>query len=125
MQPSLIPIDTHVSAIAARHPAFPVRLRKKPMSKLVYEETQAFLADAWGPLGGWCQAVLFAADLPKARVATLDEQVGHGEVQVIRPAVSTASADAVEIGQEVKEENLPNAGKRKLRSTTAERMRKR
>ncbi|KAL7423974.1 8-oxoguanine glycosylase ogg1 [Cryptotrichosporon argae] len=66
-QPALIPVDTHVSAIAARHPAFPSRLRNKPMSKHVYDEVQAFLADAWGPMGGWCQAVMFAADLaPKA-----------------------------------------------------------
>lgn len=33
------------------------------MSKQVYEETQEFLADKWGPLGGWAQAVMFAADL--------------------------------------------------------------
>ncbi|ORY23036.1 putative purine-specific oxidized base lesion DNA N-glycosylase [Naematelia encephala] len=63
-QPSLIPIDTHVGAIAARHPAFPSRLRNKPMSKQVYEEIQAFLSEQWGPMGGWCQAVMFAADLP-------------------------------------------------------------
>ena len=33
------------------------------MSKQVYEETQDFLEDKWGPLGGWAQAVMFAADL--------------------------------------------------------------
>jgi N-glycosylase/DNA lyase len=33
------------------------------MSKQVYEETQEFLEDKWGPLGGWAQAVMFAADL--------------------------------------------------------------
>lgn len=33
------------------------------MSKQVYDETQAFLEDKWGPLGGWAQAVMFAADL--------------------------------------------------------------
>nr|XP_019013557.1 N-glycosylase/DNA lyase [Kwoniella pini CBS 10737]OCF52338.1 N-glycosylase/DNA lyase [Kwoniella pini CBS 10737] len=63
-KPSLIPIDTHVAAIAARHPAFPSRLRNKSMSKQIYEETQQFLLDKWGPMGGWCQAVMFAADLP-------------------------------------------------------------
>ncbi|WVF72170.1 hypothetical protein IAT40_006982 [Kwoniella sp. CBS 6097] len=65
--PSLIPIDTHLTAIAARHPAFPARLRNKPMSKQVYDETQQFLLDKWGPMGGWCQAVMFAADLPAAK----------------------------------------------------------
>jgi N-glycosylase/DNA lyase len=33
------------------------------MSKQIYDETQAFLEDKWGPLGGWAQAVMFAADL--------------------------------------------------------------
>ncbi|WVQ70050.1 uncharacterized protein L199_008274 [Kwoniella botswanensis] len=66
-KPSLIPIDTHVAAIAARHPAFPSRLRNKPMSKQVYNETQQFLLDRWGPMGGWCQAVMFAADLPESK----------------------------------------------------------
>ncbi|WWC61093.1 uncharacterized protein I303_103671 [Kwoniella dejecticola CBS 10117] len=29
-----------------------------------------FLSDKWGPMGGWCQAVMFAADLPsKGKVA--------------------------------------------------------
>ncbi|WVW83052.1 hypothetical protein I302_105069 [Kwoniella bestiolae CBS 10118] len=66
-KPSLIPIDTHLTAIAARHPAFPSRLRNKPMSRQVYDETQQFLLDKWGPMGGWCQAVMFAADLPEPK----------------------------------------------------------
>ncbi|CAD6569589.1 MAG: hypothetical protein TREMPRED_005321 [Tremellales sp. Tagirdzhanova-0007] len=55
-----------VTAIAARHPSFPFRLRNKPMSKQLYDEIQSFLLDKWGPHGGWCQAVMFAADLPVA-----------------------------------------------------------
>jgi len=62
-QPSLIPIDTHLAAIAARHPSFPSRLKNKPMSKIKYDEVQTFLVEKWGPMGGWCQAVMFAADL--------------------------------------------------------------
>ncbi|WWD15943.1 hypothetical protein CI109_100367 [Kwoniella shandongensis] len=73
--PSLIPIDTHLTAIAARHPSFPLRLRNKPMSKLIYDETQEFLLDKWGPLGGWCQAVMFAADLPQAQVKVKKEKI--------------------------------------------------
>lgn len=34
------------------------------MSKQLYDDIQSFLVDKWGPLGGWCQAVMFAADLP-------------------------------------------------------------
>ncbi|BEJ18199.1 hypothetical protein CspHIS471_0704760 [Cutaneotrichosporon sp. HIS471] len=62
-QPSIIPVDTHIYAIAARHPSFPSQLRKKTMSPALYDDIQAFLAEQWGPLGGWCQAVVFAADL--------------------------------------------------------------
>lgn len=66
-QPSCIPIDTHVAAIAARDKAFPARL-KKPVNKQIYDEVQKILVDKWGPMGGWCQAVMFAADLrPKKR----------------------------------------------------------
>ncbi|OCF55669.1 N-glycosylase/DNA lyase [Kwoniella mangroviensis CBS 10435] len=79
-KPSLIPIDTHVAAIAARHPAFPSRLRNKPMSKQVYDETQQFLLDRWGPMGGWCQAVMFAADLPEPKP----------KVKVVKTKVNTS-----------------------------------
>ncbi|KLT45667.1 DNA glycosylase [Cutaneotrichosporon oleaginosum] len=65
-QPSLIPVDTHIYAIAARHPSFPSHLRKKTMSPVLYDDIQSFLAEQWGPLGGWCQAVVFAADLKPA-----------------------------------------------------------
>jgi N-glycosylase/DNA lyase len=33
------------------------------MSKAIYEDIQQFLSEAWGPVGGWYQAVVFAADL--------------------------------------------------------------
>lgn len=33
------------------------------MSPALYDDIQEFLADKWGPMGGWCQAVVFAADL--------------------------------------------------------------
>ncbi|WRT67162.1 uncharacterized protein IL334_004128 [Kwoniella shivajii] len=33
---------------------------------------KAFLLEKWGPMGGWCQAVMFAADLPmKAKVTKI------------------------------------------------------
>ncbi|WVN85343.1 uncharacterized protein L203_100488 [Cryptococcus depauperatus CBS 7841] len=65
-KPSVIPIDTHVANIAARYPSFPSRLKSKNMSKQWYDETQVFLEKQWGfQMGGWCQAVMFAADLSK------------------------------------------------------------
>lgn len=71
-QPGLIPIDTHLAAIAARHPQFPSRLKKKPMSKALYDEVQGFLEERWGEMGGWCQAVMFAADLKPKKVKEED-----------------------------------------------------
>lgn len=66
-RPSVIPIDTHVAAIAARDPKFPARLKRK-VDKKSYDEVQGILADKWGSMGGWCQAVMFAADIrPKKR----------------------------------------------------------
>ncbi|WVQ71674.1 hypothetical protein IAR50_001214 [Cryptococcus sp. DSM 104548] len=89
-KPSLVPIDTHVANIAARHPSFPSRLRGKPMSKQVYDETQEFLLDKWGPLAGLCQAVMFAADLApapvvKTEVASVTKQTTKTrKVEVLR-----------------------------------------
>jgi N-glycosylase/DNA lyase len=38
------------------------------MSKMVYDEVQQFLLDKWGPMGGWAQAVMFAADLKETTI---------------------------------------------------------
>lgn len=90
-QLDLIPVDTHVAAIAARHPSFPNRLKGKPMSVQIYDETRAFLAERWGPLGGWAQAVMFAADLKPP--ATPKRTMSKPEVKLESPAVSLASID--------------------------------
>ncbi|KIR74194.1 N-glycosylase/DNA lyase [Cryptococcus deuterogattii CA1014] len=117
-KPSLIPIDTHVANIAARHPAFPSRLKNKPMSKQIYEETQEFLLSRWGPMGGWCQAVLFAADLPqsqgKTKVKTKVESVLK---TVVKTETSLGSVDSIRRRQREDEVEKPPALKR-TRSAT-------
>lgn len=117
-QPSLIPIDTHVAHIAARHPAFPSRLKNKAMSKQVSEETQEFLLDRWGPMGGWCQAVLFAADLPqsqgKIKVKTKVESVVK---TAVKTETSLDSVDHVRRKRKESEEEKSPALKR-TRSAT-------
>lgn len=60
VQLSLVPIDTHLHAIAMRHPSFPSRLKGKRISKAIYDDVQSFLAECWGPCAGWAQAVMFA-----------------------------------------------------------------
>ncbi|KAE8537970.1 hypothetical protein D1P53_006037 [Cryptococcus gattii VGV] len=95
-KPSLIPIDTHVANIAARHPAFPSRLKNKPMSKQIYEETQEFLLSRWGPMGGWCQAVLFAADLPQSQGKTkVKAKVESVLKTVVKTETSLDSVDSI------------------------------
>ncbi|WVO22025.1 uncharacterized protein IAS62_003345 [Cryptococcus decagattii] len=117
-KPSLIPIDTHVANIAARHPAFPSRLKNKPMSKQIYEETQEFLLSRWGPMGGWCQAVLFAADLPqsqgKTKVKTKVESVLK---TVVKTETSLDSVDGIRRKRREDEVEKPPALKR-TRSAT-------
>jgi hypothetical protein len=75
LQPNVVPIDTHLQQIAARHPQFPSKLKhKSTSSEPVYNQVQEFLTQLWGgPLeqthlpgngfAGWAQAVMFAADL--------------------------------------------------------------
>ncbi|KAJ9101727.1 hypothetical protein QFC21_003066 [Naganishia friedmannii] len=79
-QANIVPIDTHLQQIAARHPRFPAKLRSKATStEGAYNAVQTFLCDLWGggpeetsseqgarprmELAGWCQSVMFAADL--------------------------------------------------------------
>lgn len=93
---SLIPIDTHVMSIASRHPAFPSRLRNKAMSPQIYDEVQQFLSTQWGPLGGWCQAVMFASDLKPVKRPTVkrDKSLPTGidtsEVRILKREPSPA-----------------------------------
>lgn len=93
-QLSLIPIDTHLTAIAARHPSFPGRLKNKTMSKQIYEETQEFLEEKWGPLGGWAQAVMFAADLKPASTNTTPKKKS-GTISISSLSNSTSPKSSV------------------------------
>lgn len=117
-QPSLIPIDTHVANIAARHPAFPSRLKNKTMSKQIYEETQEFLLSRWGPMGGWCQAVLFAADLPQSQGETkMKTKVESVLKTVVKTETSLGSVDSIRRRRREDEVEKPPALKR-TRSAT-------
>lgn len=93
VQPHLIPIDTHLSAIAARHPLFPSRLKNKPMSKALYDEVQEFLLDKWGPMGGWAQAVMFALELPDATVSKGAKGSGAGSTPKKTPKKGTVMSE--------------------------------
>jgi hypothetical protein len=88
-QPNVVPIDTHLQQIAARHPSFPNRLKgKSTSSESVYTQVQEFLTALWGGndeidihpgngYAGWAQAVMFAADLKGVSKAELGN--GNGK----------------------------------------------
>ncbi|KAJ9116932.1 hypothetical protein QFC22_004590 [Naganishia vaughanmartiniae] len=92
LQANIVPIDTHLQQIAARHPRFPAKLKAKATStEGVYNAVQSFLCELWGggpeavsnterarrprmELAGWCQSVMFAADL-KGSTAVVNVKV--------------------------------------------------
>jgi N-glycosylase/DNA lyase len=65
------------------------------MSKQVYEETQEFLSERWGPLGGWAQAVMFAADLKPVTTPTKKTN-NFVATPTISPSIKSESSIKVE-----------------------------
>ena len=74
------------------------------MSMQVYSEVQRFLEDRWGPLGGWCQAVLFAADLKESTTRPIKvEQVAVSVVEAkVEPGRRTVKRKTVQVESLVK-----------------------
>lgn len=68
------------------------------MSKQVYDEIQSFLLDKWGPQGGWCQAVMFAADLPAATTTPKKAK------NVVKPQLPSASPSSTVLVAPVQEQ---------------------
>lgn len=67
------------------------------MSPALYDDIQAFLANQWGPLGGWCQAVVFAADLKP----TVPKTKPSRSATPAKPSVSSRSlSPKVEVTEE-------------------------
>lgn len=59
-----IPVDTHVLKIALEH-YLPKGREVKSMTPKLYNEIGDAFRTTYGPLAGWCQTVLFVADLVK------------------------------------------------------------
>jgi N-glycosylase/DNA lyase len=54
----------------------------------MYNDIQGFLVEAWGPLGGWCQAVVFAAEIERRKRA--------GATKVVKAVIAkTEDVDSV------------------------------
>jgi len=89
------------------------------MSKQLYDEIQSFLLEKWGPLGGWCQAVMFAADLPPTTVkkprSTLKQE--HSPDSPVSTALGTP-ADEKPSWIDVIPAGSPLKGREKRKSPT-------
>ncbi|KAI5835056.1 DNA glycosylase [Schizophyllum commune Tattone D] len=63
----VIPVDTHVHQIAAKHYGLRVGGKstngKVPMTPKIYDEVNTKLAGIWGEYAGWAHSVLFTSDL--------------------------------------------------------------
>ncbi|KAF8136732.1 DNA glycosylase [Boletus edulis] len=61
----VIPVDTHVHQIAAKHYGFRSlgSSKKVSMTPKLYDEINSKLGETWGEYAGWAHSVLFTADL--------------------------------------------------------------
>ncbi|GAA5885316.1 hypothetical protein JCM16303_005999 [Sporobolomyces ruberrimus] len=58
----VVPVDTHVFQIAIRDYAFP-STKTTSLTPLLHDRVSEHLSKKWSPHAGWCQQVLFFADL--------------------------------------------------------------
>ncbi|GAA5863787.1 hypothetical protein JCM1840_005766 [Sporobolomyces johnsonii] len=64
-----VPVDTHVFQIAIRDYAFP-STRIASLTPALHDRVAAHLSSRWGAHAGWCQQVLFFADLKPSTTTT-------------------------------------------------------
>jgi hypothetical protein len=64
-KPGVVPVDTHVWALAQRH--YTPGLRGKALSRDVMAAVERAFVGRFGEAAGWAQTVLFVADLPAVR----------------------------------------------------------
>jgi N-glycosylase/DNA lyase len=63
-QPAVIPVDTHVYQIAAKHYLKHLPLSKKTsITEKTYNEISGKMQSVFGSHAGWAHSVLFTADL--------------------------------------------------------------
>lgn len=78
----LVPVDTHILQVAQRDYAFP-GARGMAVTPLINARVGDKLRAIWGPYAGWCQQVLFFADLkqPAAAAAAAGEKKRKKQVK--------------------------------------------
>ncbi|CEQ39788.1 SPOSA6832_01333, partial [Sporobolomyces salmonicolor] len=99
-----VPVDTHVFQIAIRDYAFPSS-RTASLTPALHDRVAAHLSSRWGAHAGWCQQVLFFADLKPSTTTTATR------------APPKTAAIKIEVKEEWVEED---AGERKRKPTFEE-----
>ena len=119
----LVPVDTHVHALALRD--YGEELSKEVrgkggkaggVTKRVREEVEALLREKFGEYAGWAHSVLFTAELPsfRHRFAVKVEKEGEGEGEGEEAVVTETVVVKVEQMEEVVQEGRKKRGKVKV-----------
>ncbi|GAA6012079.1 hypothetical protein JCM11491_001743 [Sporobolomyces phaffii] len=78
----VVPVDTHVFQIAIRDYGFPAT-KSTALSPALHDKVSEHLAKKWQPHAGWCQQVLFFADLkPASPVKKQRQEVTYSRIEV-------------------------------------------
>jgi len=83
-QPSVVPVDTHVLQIAAKHYGFK-QGKGKGMTPAVYAAVGGRLGEVWGAYAGWAQGVVFASDLREFAGKREEEMQEDVKVGIVLP----------------------------------------
>jgi len=67
----VVPVDTHVRAIASRFMKLPER---KSVTKEVCEKIQAMFIESFGEMAGWAHTILFANELKEFKIELEDKE---------------------------------------------------
>ena len=93
-KPGVVPVDTHVWALAQKH--YTPGLKGKALSPAVMAGVEAAFVRRFGEAAGWAQTVLFVADLPavRKRAAAAAARAGASESEESGESDSDSDATA-------------------------------
>ncbi|KAI0333480.1 DNA glycosylase [Cubamyces sp. BRFM 1775] len=107
----VIPVDTHVHQIAAKHYGLKGGSKTTNMTPKLYDEVSNKLANVWGEYAGWAHSVLFTSDLKSFASYGLPSTPATPSLTPDRASNSPIVTDSP-LGTPV-DEPPPSTGKRK------------
>ncbi|GAA5911678.1 8-oxoguanine glycosylase OGG1 [Sporobolomyces salmoneus] len=118
----VVPVDTHVFQIAIRDYGFPAS-KTTSLTPLLQDKVSEHLAKKWKPHGGWCQQVLFFADLKPASNAGTPSPTKRKEVTYTKIEIKEEQEEEEGEGERKKSfeeevrEIMENPGRKRRRVT--------